>query len=241
VTQLKSLADLEPTRVERRVRLGLTHAQQGHTELAVLTLRNALDSTPDHALVYGAIGQVWFQAAASGDEPTALNKAYEALERGTATEHASSAALTAYGRALSALGRLDAAERAFLLATERFPVDLDAFLEYAAIAERHNRLNAARTALIRYDALSPANEAAARSVSRAAQIGALSLQLQEPAAAAFWFERASNGAPRDLRLMADLAEVLLRSGDRDAARTTIARGLELDPSNEPLRALSRRM
>lgn len=241
VTQLKALADLEPNRVERRVTLGLTHAQQNHPELAVLTLRNAMDATPDHATIYGAIGQVWLQAAASGGDPTALNKALEALERATATTRASSTTLTAYGRALAATGRLDAAERAFLQATERFPVDPDAFLEYAALAERHYRLNAARSALIRYDALAPAAEGAGKGVARAAQIGALSLQLQEPDAAAFWFQRASNGAPRDLRLLAELAEVQLRTGDRNAARVTVSRGLELDPSNEPLRALSRRM
>jgi Flp pilus assembly protein TadD len=52
--------------------------------------------------------------------------------------------------------------------------------------------------------------------------------------AAKWFQKAVNSSPGDLRLLASLADAQLRAGNRDAARETIARGLEKDPTNPQL-------
>ena len=55
-----------------------------------------------------------------------------------------------------------------------------------------------------------------------------------------WYERASDSSPNDLRLVASLADAQLRAGDRDAAKATIARGLEKEPRYVPLLTLARR-
>ena len=76
--------------------------------------------------------------------------------------------------------------------------------------------------------------------SRAARIGRLSLRLDEPSAAVAWFHRVSAARPGDVGLLASLAEAQLRAGDRTAAQRTIASGLERDPTNAVLLALSDR-
>ena len=52
--------------------------------------------------------------------------------------------------------------------------------------------------------------------------------------AAEWFQKAVASSPGDVRLLASLADAQLRGGNRDAARETIARGLDKDPGNQPL-------
>src|SRR5204863_2706482 len=101
--------------------------------------------------VYGVLGRVWLEMADSRDD--ALSKALEALERVTSTPNASSEMMTLYGRALVKAGRADAAEKVLKEATDRFPVDPDAFVKYADVAEELNHVLPARTALINYGAL----------------------------------------------------------------------------------------
>jgi predicted TPR repeat methyltransferase len=52
---------------------------------------------------------------------------------------------------------------------------------------------------------------------------------------------ALDATPNDVRLLTGLGEAQLKSGDRDAARATIERGLTLDPEHAGLRALARRV
>jgi predicted Zn-dependent protease len=167
----------------------------------------------------------------------ALSKALEALERVALTADASSEVMTLYGRALVKANKLEAAEQALQQATRRFPLDPGAFVEYADVAERQNDLDAARAALIDYDAL--VSDEADLS-SRTARIGRLSLRLDEPSAAVTWFQRAAAASPGDAGLVASLADAQLRAGDRAAAQRTIVSGLEKDPKNAALLALSHR-
>jgi predicted Zn-dependent protease len=167
----------------------------------------------------------------------ALSKAIEALERAAAAPGATSEVLTLYGRALLRADQIDAAERVLQQATLRFPVDPDAFLAYADVAERQNHLAAARSALVAHGALADG----ADGPSQTTRIAALSLRMKEPAIAAEWYGRALSAAPNDLRLMAALADAQLRAGDRTEAAATIGRGLERDPENAVLLALSRRL
>ena len=147
------MAVLDRSRPERQVALGLAQARSGQEELAVLTLGHALDRSPGHPLIYGALGQVWLRQAVARGDSVALGKALEALERAAATDVATSATLGAYGRALLMDNQIEAAERVLLQATRRFPVDPAALSSYAAVAERLDRAAAARTALIEYGAL----------------------------------------------------------------------------------------
>jgi tetratricopeptide (TPR) repeat protein len=233
--QLQVLALLDRTRVERQVAVSLAQAHAGHGELAVLTLSSALERTSDQGRIYGALGRVWLEMADTRDD--ALSKALEALERVALTPDASSEVMTLYGRALVKANKPEIAEQALRQATRRFPVELGAFVAYADVAERQNHADAARAALIDYDAL-VSDEADL--ASRAAHIGRLSLRLDEPSAAVAWFHRASAASPGDVGLLASLAEAQLRAGDRAAAQRTIATGLEKDPKNAALVTLSQR-
>jgi hypothetical protein len=105
-----------------------------------------------------------------------LAKAIEALDRVVSNPAVTSDVLTLYGRALLRSGQTDAAERAFLQATEHFPVDATSFLEYAGTAERRGHLEAARNALIR---LRPARTGDRDEGNRAARIGDLSLRINQ--------------------------------------------------------------
>jgi tetratricopeptide (TPR) repeat protein len=233
--QLQVLALLDRTRVERQVAVGVAQARAGHGELAVLTLGSARERASDQSRIYGALGRVWLEMADTRSD--ALSKALEALERVALTADASSEVMTLYGRALVKANKPDVAEEALRQATRRFPVEPGAFVAYADVAERQNHIEAARAALIDYDAL-VFDEA--DFASRAARIGRLSLRLDEPSAAIAWLQRAAAASPGDVGLLASFAEAQLRAGDRTAAQRTIASGLDKDPENAALVALSHR-
>jgi putative thioredoxin len=76
--------------------------------------------------------------------------------------------------------------------------------------------------------------------ARAARIAALSLRLNEAAAGVAWLTRAVGWKPDDVELLAALADAQLRAGDTDAARRTVASGLEYEPNDPALLALADR-
>jgi tetratricopeptide (TPR) repeat protein len=248
--QLEVLAALDRDRPERQVAVGLAHARWSadpqepasrrarHADLAVLTLSSALERAPDHPLVYGALGRVWLEIAQARNDLVALNKALEALELIGSTSDATSETLTLYGRALLRNGQIDLAERTLQQATERYPVEPNAFASYATAAEQQGHWDAARQAWILYGALVGDDEGF---LARAERIAALSLHLNDPATAIEWLERANELSLTEGRLVKLLAEAQLRAGDRPAARATIARGLDTYPNDAALLALSRRL
>jgi len=246
--QLQVLAGLDRDRIERQVAIGLAHARAArtlsgaaryrHEDLAVLTLSGALDRDADDPLVYRALGQVWLDIAIGRQDRVALSKAREALARVVATPSAATSdALTLYGRALLRAGELDLAEKILRQATERFPVEPSAFVQYAAVAEVANRLDAARRALIQYGLL-VVNDA--EFVNRATHIASLSLRLNDAGTAVHWLDQASSAAPENMHLVAQLADAQLRTGDRAGARATVAAGLKKDAGNVILQQLARR-
>jgi tetratricopeptide (TPR) repeat protein len=234
--QLEVLAGLDRDRVERHVAVALAQARAGHGDLAVVTLGNALERTPDQPQIYGALGQIWLDMSPARSD--ALRKALDALERAAWNPYATSHTLTLYGRALLQDDNPEAAERILQQATTRYPVAPSAFLFYATVAERQHHFDAARRALIAYGALVPNDP---ELVSRAARIATLSLGLTDAPAAIEWFERALAAAPNDVRLLASLAEAQVMAGQAENARATVARGLEKDPENPQLAILVRRL
>jgi tetratricopeptide (TPR) repeat protein len=247
--QLQVIAGLDRDRPERQVAVGLAHARwsadpqetavrrAGHADLAVLTLSSALETTPDHPLLYGALGRVWLDLAQSRNDPVALNKALEALERVASTHDATSDTLTLYGRALLQSGQVDLAERTLQQATERYPLEPTAFVFYATAAEQQSHWDAARQAWLQYGALVGDDR---DFLPRAERIATLSLHLDDPATAIEWLQRA-NAVGADARLAGLLAEAQLKAGDRPAAEATIERGLDKYPKDPALLALSRRL
>jgi len=237
--QLRRIAGLDRDHLERQVGVALAHARAGNADLAVVTLSRALERTPDQPIVYSALGRVWFEIALTRkDHPEALSKALEALGRAAAARGATSEVLTAYGRALLQAGQIDSAVRTLQDATTTFPVDPTAYLFYATAAERVNDLEDARRALVKYSALVPDDP---EFVPHASRIATLSLRLNDVATAIEWLHKTAAASPGDVKVLASLAEAQTRYGDFDAARTTIARGLEKDPSNLQLLGLSKRL
>jgi tetratricopeptide (TPR) repeat protein len=235
IEQLQAMAALDRTRIERQLAVSLAHARAGHGELAVLTLGNAIERTPNQPILYGALGRVWLDMADTRAD--ALSKALEALERAAASDSATSEVLTLYGRALLKTDQALAAERVLQRATRNFPVDPAAFLEYAEAAERENHLGAARQALVDYGALVVR---APDEPSRDARVGRLSLRLNEPRVAVVWLRRAANARPADLNLLAALADAQLKAGDHAGAQASIQQALDREPDNPTFLALARR-
>jgi tetratricopeptide (TPR) repeat protein len=238
IEQLQALAALDRDHVERQVTLGLAQARAGRWDASVLTLSAALERTPNEPLLYRALGQVWLERPREKNDRVFLSKAREALERVASQPTANSTTLVLYGRALLQEGELEAAEQAFQDATRRYPVDPPALVEYAALAERQNHLDAARSALITYDELSGGDAEAA---ARAGHIAALSLRLNDAPAAVVWFERVARLTPDDPRAFAELADAQFRAGDKEGAVATVTRGLQKDPKNPVLEALAHRL
>jgi tetratricopeptide (TPR) repeat protein len=238
IEQLDVLAALD-SRLERRIAVGLAHAKAAHLDLAVLTLGSAIERAPEEPLLYGALGRVWLDIFETRhDRADAIGKALEALARAASSPNATSDVKTLYGRALFDDRQLEAAEQVLQQATERFPVDPTAFSELATVAEELKHYDTARTALISYTALVDDDAEFPR---RALKIGLLSLSVNDPVTAIAWLNRASAAAPDDLKTLVALAEAELNAGHRDAAQSTLKRGLQIDPANIQLRALSKRL
>ena len=237
--QLQVLAGLDTRRTERQVAIGLAQASAGRAELAVATLTAALDQATDQSPVNAALGRVWLQLAESRtDRPEAAGRALEALERAASALTATSETKALYGRALARSGQLDAAEQLFQQAIERYPIDPSAFRQLGLVADELGHAAVARTAFMQYLSLVPTDPDAA---SFAARIGALSLKLNEAAAALPWLQRALAAAPDDLPVLTAMAEAQLLAGDAPSARLTLTHALALQPANRELQRLDRRV
>jgi tetratricopeptide (TPR) repeat protein len=240
IGQLEALAVLDPARAERDVTLGLAHARAGDTDLAITALGRASEDHPGQPLVYAALGLVWLNIAETRHDRVALSKAIEALQSIPSTT-ASSAALTLLGRALELADNVEGAARAYQQATQRFPVDPLAFMRLAGIAERQGDAARARSLLIRYRALTGDTISLEEQVASAVRLADLSLRLQEPGAAAEWFQRAAALAPPDAGLLGRLAVARWASGDLEGARAAVAQGLEQHPLDASLLALQHQL
>jgi tetratricopeptide (TPR) repeat protein len=233
--QLRLIAELDRDQVERQVALGVAQSRGGQHEASLKTLGDALERMPGTS-VYRALGQVWLaQAQATGDR-VAVTKALEALSRVASNPDAPSDVLTLYGRALLMDEQLEQAELALQQASTRYPLDPASLALYANVAERQGHLEAARQALIDHAGLvADAPDA----VPQAVRVADLSLKLSDPDTAVLWLGRALRLAPEDMRILELLAGAQVRAGDPSAPET-IARGLERDPGNSALIALSKR-
>ena len=150
--QLDALAALDQDHPERHVTRGLAYARAGQTELAVLALGRAAEEHPDQPQVYAALGKVWIEIAESGDDRVALIKALEAL-LSVPTTSASSETLTLLGRALALDGDIEGAKVAFRQATDRFPLEPQAFIHLARLEEREQNWDEGRQLRLSYGAL----------------------------------------------------------------------------------------
>jgi tetratricopeptide (TPR) repeat protein len=248
IEQLQVIAGLDRADVDRQVEVGMALARaarsarnpataQRNDDLAILTLGSALERAPDSPGIYGALGKAWLDIAVARDDRVALSKALEAFDRVVTGPSVPGDVLSAYGRALALEGELGAAERVLAQAIRQYPVETDALIAYANVAESRGQYDAARRALIEYDALVNDREGMDR---RARRIAALSLRLEDPATAIAWLERVLVTSPEDAGLLASLTDAYLRAGDVPSAHAVLARGLAAHPQDERLQALAKK-
>lgn len=237
--QLQALAALE-SRPERQIALGLAYARAGRTEHAVLTLGGAVERYPEHADGYVALGRVWLEAAETRPDRVALSKAIEALEGAIAAGANSSEALTLLGRAMLLANDPEPAERMLQDATARLPVDEEAFVYLAHAAERLGHADLARRALISYRTLAAEDSPSLARVAAPERIADLAARAGDWREAASWYRAAATSGVVTAPLLGRLADAEWRSGDRDAARATLTRAIELAPTDRMLLALRRR-
>jgi tetratricopeptide (TPR) repeat protein len=238
IDQLEALAALDPRKAERSIAVGLAYLEAGKRERAVTTLGSAAERFQEHPGVYAALGQVWLRAAEDRGDPTDAKKALEALEPVASQSSASSEILGLYGRALTLAGEPERAEEAFRQAAQRFPIDPDVLLLFADLAERLGHFEDARQALIRYSALIDDDRDQS---AHAAQIADLSIDLNDAAAAIWWYEKSEALAPADASQLARLAEAQMKAHRTHDAEATLARALAKDPTNAAAMALAKRL
>ncbi len=240
IEQLEALAALGP-RPERAVALGLAYAKAGRTSQAVVTLGGAAERFPDTPQVYVALGRVWLDAAQARNDRIALGKAVEALEGALTAADPTSETLALYGRALHLSGELDTAEQTLIEAVQRMPIEPLAFVYLADVAERLGHTERARDALVSYRALVPTSDGTADRLAPAVRIADLAIKSGDAATAVRWYRRAADASPGSARLLGKLADAAWAAGDPPLARTSLARALELRPTDPALLALARRI
>ena len=238
IEQLEALAALEPTRPQRLVNVALAYARLGRTDAAIATLGRAAERYPEADAVSVALGRVWLNAAESQDDAVALRKAIEALQPAASRSTASGEALTLYGRALFLSHEIEASERTLARATSALPADPIAFFHLSIAAERRGHIAAARDALVTYVTLLDEDDQTRGLAARAA---GLSLRINDPAAAIAWARRAVDPEHPDPAVLAVLADAQVRVGQLDAARATVAEGLERDAGHRALLQLRRKI
>lgn len=238
IGQYEALAASEPSRVERQIALAMAYGRAGQHDVAVLTLRRAAEGRSESNELFTAIGRIWLEIAEAQRDRVAVNKALEALQPVVRRGPATSEALLLLGRAQFLAGDVGSAERSFRQATMRSPVEPAALLQLSLAAQRIGHHATARDALARYTALTGDGTPP---LERALHLGDLSLRLNEPAAAAEWYARATESAAAGPQAFLRLAEVRLRLKDRAGAADAVARGLRQDPRHAPLLALQRQL
>jgi tetratricopeptide (TPR) repeat protein len=238
IGQLEAIAAFEPHRPERQAAVALAQARNGRTDLAVGLLGRAAERYPDNAVVYVALGRVWFESAERARDRVGLRKALEALEPFTRGPSASGEAVALSGRALVLSGEVARGEALLREAAEMLPVSGDTLLWLADAAEQLGHYTLVRSALERWAAIAPETDPNLPAVYE--RVGDLARRLGDPAAAERAWQRAS-GPAASAGLLARLAEAELANGHVDEARATVARGLVRDPRHPVLLALRRKL
>ena len=239
IVQLEALASLDPG-PRRQVALGLAYVRAGEFDHAINTLVRAAQQYPEHPYTYVALGRVWLEKAQPKGDRVDLGKALGALQDAVGTDD-SSEALTLFGRALLLSKSVDLAESVLHQATDKTPVDPQAYYYLADAAERRGHSDIALRALLDYRALEGDDADNRRRAAMYGRLGGLSVLERKPGDAVAWYQRAIEANGADAPLLVRLAEAQLLAGSPTAAVTTLQKALDKDPFNRDALALARRM
>ena len=240
MVQLQALSS-RSTQVDRRVAIGAAQMRQGQFDAALGTLSAARRAAPNDSGVLLAIGRVHLARAErnpEGDEES-VARALEVIRSALGGTSPRSEGYALFGRALFLSGSYAEAERILREAVETSPVNVDAFLYLADVAERMSHDLEARDALVNYDALKGDTSTSDVRAARAARIGDLSLRAGDPAVAAEYLTRAVAGGHTTPLTLGLLAQARWLTGDVASARDLIARAIAADPGDAQLQRISR--
>jgi tetratricopeptide (TPR) repeat protein len=239
LAQLEALVSLDPG-PRRQVALGLAYVRAGEFDRAITTLGRAAEQYPDHPYTYVALGRVWLEKALPRGDRVDVSKALGALQDAVGSDD-SSEALTLFGRALLLSRSVDLAETVLQQATEKAPVDPQAYYYLADAAERRGHSDVALRALLDYRALEGDDTDNRRRAMMYGRLGNLSVQQRNAADGVAWYQRAIEANGADAALLVRLSEAQLLAGSPAAALATLQKALDKDPFNRDALALARRM
>lgn len=154
IRQLEALLEQDPAPA-RQIALALAYADANQTSRGVRILARLVESHPDSAPAYQALGELWLRLASDTNDRVAVAKASEALQHAASMDPVSPV-LTRLGQARLAAADPTAAERTLRTATETMPVEPEAFLLLAEAASLNGHTQAARRALLDYQDLTGA-------------------------------------------------------------------------------------
>jgi len=229
-------------RTNSRIFIGIDRVVGGTIIIpsAISTLVRAAQQYPGHPYTYVALGRVWLEKAQPKGDRVDLSKALGALQDAVGTDD-SSEALTLFGRALLLSRSIDLAETVLQQATEKTPVDPQAYYYLADAAERRGHSDIALHALLDYRALEGDDPDNRRRAAMYGRLGNLSILERKPGDGVAWYQRAIEVNGADSPLLVRLAEAQLLAGSPTAAVTTLQKALDKDPFNRDALALARRL
>jgi len=236
--QLQALAahDDAPSRT---VSIALAEAREGQFPPAVGALAASAERSPADARLQLALGRIYLARAERTGDRVSIAHALDALERAMTDSSRRSEGLALFGRALWLSRDVEGAERILREAVATSPVDPEAFGYLADAAEQLSHFEEARDALKALDVLQGDTASAATRAARTRRLGALSLRANDPASAIDYLTQTVAAGRADAGTFLTLAQAHLKTGDRAAATTAIAEGLDLDPRNAELLRLKR--
>jgi Flp pilus assembly protein TadD len=236
--ELQALAAMDQ-QVGRTVAIALAEARNGQLDSAIGTLAEAARRSPTDSRVQLALGRVYLARAERTADPILISRALDVLESALGGTARRSEGLALYGRALFLAGQLPEAERILREAVATTPVDTEAYAFLADASEALSHDVEARDALINLDVLEGSTAQSDVRLNRIKRIGILSLRSNDARTALRYLSQAAAERPDDVTVLGLLARAQWQTGDADAARATLARGLALKPDDADLRLLSR--
>jgi len=236
--ELQALAAMDQ-QVGRTVAIALAEARNGQLDSAIGTLAEAARRAPTDSRVQLALGRVYLARAERTADPILISRALDVLESALGGTARRSEGLALYGRALFLAGQLPEAERILREAVATTPVDTEAYAFLADASEALSHDVEARDALINLDVLEGSTAQSDVRLNRIKRIGILSLRSNDARTALRYLSQAAAERPDDVTVLGLLARAQWQTGDADAARATLARGLALKPDDADLRLLSR--
>jgi tetratricopeptide (TPR) repeat protein len=238
LTQLQALSSLDAS-VPREIAIAMAETRDEDFDGAIATLSSIAGRSPSDSQIQLALGRVYLARAERTMDRESVTAARTALETALAGTARRADAITMLGRVLYLAGDDEGAERLLREAVSTSPLQDDAFGYLADVSERQHDYEAARSALLKLDALQGDTVPADVRTARVRRLGLLSFKMTDFPAASAYLARAYDAGLRDAALYAALAESLYRQDNVDEAKAKLTEALAATPRDAELLRLRR--